>query len=435
MQVTLPNGKTPIIGDDDGGRMLPFTTAEPDDFRGSIAVGAAIFDRTDHRMIAGQSTEEMFWLMGPDAIRAYKAGEASEPAPVSRGFADGGYYAMRDGWSDTDNYLLVDCGDVGSLAGGHGHADALSIEVAVHGKTLFVDSGTYTYHESRELRDYFRSTAAHNTLVVDGLSSSTPGNTFGWKTRASANCRTWISDDRFDFFEGSHDGYQRLPSPGTHTRSILFLKSDYWIMRDVFETAGEYEYSLNFHYDVERKPAIAAGGKYVGDGGHRLFTFGDNGAWDQKESWISNNHGNRTNAPFLRFMSKGVGTQEFFTFMMPADRRSAPPEVSEVASPAGRAFVIKYRGYTDVFVFNDEAGKLIPTGLFDTDFKYSWARLSEGESVPDEFVLVEGSRLIIGGTETFEIPSMKYASARRLGDELYIRNDLGRSKKSLNLPR
>ena len=123
----------------------------------------------------------------------------------------------------------------------HGHADALSIEAAIHGKTLLVDSGTYTYHESRELRDYFRSTAAHNTLEVDGLSSSVPGNTFGWKTRAEADCRTWISEVRFDFFEGSHNGYQRLQSPGIHTRSILFLKGDYWIMRDVFETAGEYE--------------------------------------------------------------------------------------------------------------------------------------------------------------------------------------------------
>jgi hypothetical protein len=435
MQITLPDGKTPIIGDDDGGRMLPLTSGEPDDLRGSLAVGAAIFDRGDLRKVAGSSTEDLFWLMGPDAIRAYKTAERSEPEPVSRSFSDGGYFAMRDGWSDTDNYLLVDCGDVGSLAGGHGHADALSIEAALHGKTLFVDSGTYTYHESRELRDYFRSTAAHNTLVVDGLSSSTPGSTFGWKTRAKAACRTWISEARFDFFEGSHAGYERLASPGTHTRSILFLKSDYWIMRDVFETAGEYEYSLNFHYDVDRKPAIAKGGKYVGDQGHRLFTFGDNGAWSQKESWISNNHGNRINAPFLRFMSKGAGTQEFFTFILPADRVSAPPDVSEVPSPTGRAFVIKYGGYTDLFVFNDIAGNMIPTGLFDTDFKYTWARLSEGESLPDEFVLIEGSRLVIGGTETFEIPSMKYASARRLGNELYIRNDLGRSKKSLIPPR
>jgi hypothetical protein len=53
-----------VIGDDDGGRVLPLTTAGPDDFRGSLAVGAAIFDRGDHRKAAGNSAEELFWLMG-----------------------------------------------------------------------------------------------------------------------------------------------------------------------------------------------------------------------------------------------------------------------------------------------------------------------------------------------------------------------------------
>ncbi len=330
--------------------------------------------------------------------------------------------------------MLVDCGGVGALSGGHGHADALSIEAAVHGRALFVDSGTYTYHESRDLRDYFRSTAAHNTLVVDDLSSSEPGNAFSWRSRAEARQDLWIADPRFDFFEGSHNGYKRLASPGTHKRSIMFLKGDYWIMRDVFETAGEHEYSLNFHYDVDRRPVIADGGRYVADDGHRLFTFGDNGSWDQKESWISNNHGNRTNAPFLRYLSHGEGTQEFFSFILPVDNVTAPPDVSEVPSASGRAFLIKYAGYTDVFVFNDEKGTLIETGLFDSDFRFAWARLAEGETVPEEFVLVDGSRFRVTGENIFDIPKTTHASARRLGSELYISNDLGRSTRSILLP-
>jgi hypothetical protein len=202
-------------------------------------------------------------------------------------------------------------------------------------------------------------------------------------------------------------------------------------MRDVFETRGNHEYSLNFHYDIERRPAIGGDGRWVGDDIHRMFSFGDNGAWDQKESWISNNHGNRTNAPFLRYLSKGAGTQEFFTFIMPVDPNVEPPEVSEIASPAGRAFVIKYAGYTDVFVFNDEPGQRIVTGLFDTDFKYTWARLAEGETVPEEFVLIDGSAFVVNGRKVFGVPSTGHASARRLGNELYIRNDLGLSKVSL----
>jgi hypothetical protein len=429
--VTLPDGRTPLIGDDDGGRLLPLTTAGPDDLRGSLAPAAVIFDRSDYKFAAGRSTQELFWLMGPDTIVTYNAIEKREPIAGSAAFPDGGYCVMRDGRDDTHNYMLVDCGGVGALSGGHGHADTLSIVASVYGQALFVDSGTYTYHESRELRDYFRSTAAHNTLEVDGASSSEPGNAFNWKTRAEAERRSWISDLRFDFFEGSHNGYQRLPGGGKHTRSILFLKGDYWIMRDLFETAGEHEYSLNFHYDVDRKPRIGGDGSWVGDDGHRMFTFGDNGRWDRKESWISNNHGNRTNAPFLRYLSKGLGTQEFFTFIVPCDRHIQPPEVSEIPAPSGRAFVIKYAGYTDVFVFNDEPGNGIATGLFDTDFRYTWARLAEGETTPDEFVLIDGRTFSVNGREVFGVPATRHASARRLGDELFVRNDIGLSKVSL----
>ncbi len=433
MRVTMPDGSTPIIGDDDGGRMLPLTHSASDDFRGTLALSAVIFDRGDHKFVSRSASEELFWLMGPDAPKFYDAIPAIKPGVASTDFANGGYCVMRDGWDETDNYLIVDCGEVGSLAGGHGHADALSIEMAIHGKTLLVDSGTYTYHESRELRDYFRSTTAHNTLVIDGLSSSEPDKAFSWKTRAESKRKTWISTDRFDLFEGSHNGYERLKDPAKHTRSILFLKNDYWIMRDLVETSGEHEYSLNFHFDDDLKTGIGDGGKWVGGDDHRVFTFGDNGSWEQKESWISKNHGNRTNAAFLRFISRGTGTQEFFTIMLPVDTLTAAPEVSEIPMVAGRAFVIKYCSYTDIFVFNDQSGVLIENGIFDSNFKYSWARLSEGETVPDEFVLIDGSRLRIGGSEIFEEHEANYASALRLGSDLYIKTDLGRSTKSILL--
>ncbi len=431
MHVTMPDGRTPLIGDDDGGRMLPLTNAEPDDFRGSLEVSSVIFNRGDHKFISLRPSEEVFWLLGTDGVNSFKTREATEPAATSKGFADGGYFVMRDGFNDTDNVLIVDCGEVGSLAGGHGHADALSIEVALHGRTLLVDSGTYTYHESRELRDYFRSSMAHNTLVVDNASSSEPGNTFNWKTQAKTQVKTWIQEDRFDLFEGSHNGYERLQAAATHTRSILFLKNDYWIMRDVVETCGRHEYSLNFHYAHDIKPGASENGKWVGDENHRIFTFGDNGSWQQKESWISTNHGNKINAPFIRFVSHGEGTQEFFTLILPVDHGVRPPEVSEVPSRIGRAFVIKYSGYTDLFVFNDEPGKLIETAVFDTNFRYSWARLSDGETLPDEFVLIDGDRLQIVGNDVLDESAGNYAAIRRLGNDLYIKTENGRSKKTL----
>ncbi len=429
--ITLPDGRTPLIGDDDGGRSLPLTNAETDDFRGSLAVGAAMFERGDLKYIAGRPSEEIFWLLGIDGIKGFEDIDQTEPEKTSKDFADGGYCVMRDGYDESDNYLIVDCGEVGSLSGGHGHADALSIELAIQGKTLFVDPGTYTYHESRDLRDHFRSSSAHNTVTVDGRSSSEPGSTFGWKTRAECQRKAWISEERFDFFEGSHNGYERLVHGATHTRSILFLKGDYWIMRDLVETTGEHVFALNFHYSPDIEPQIAENGGWVGDDIHRMFTFGDFGAWRQNESCVSNNHGKKVHAPFVKFLSRGFGTQEFFTFILPVTNAAPPPEVLEVPAPMGRAFVIKYGGYTDAFVFNEIAGHRIETGMFDSNFRYSWARLRQDESLPDEFVLIDGNRLRIGEHEIFDESEVPYAAARRLGNELYVKTDTKRRTVSL----
>lgn len=78
-------------------------------------------------------------------------------------FPDAGYYKLYDG----DVAVMLDAGEPGpSYMLGHAHCDCLSFELSYKGKPVIVNSGTYAYQS--ELRSYFRSTAAHNTCVVDG---------------------------------------------------------------------------------------------------------------------------------------------------------------------------------------------------------------------------------------------------------------------------
>jgi Heparinase II/III-like protein/Heparinase II/III N-terminus len=429
MYITRPDGSTPIIGDDDGGKMLPQSNCKPDDFRGSLAVGATIFERGDYKFVAGSVSEEVVWLLGLEGVQSFETLHEHLPNKNSVRFENGGYFIMRDGWTETDNYLLIDCGEVGSLSGGHGHADTLAIDLAVQGKTLLVDSGTYSYHESDEIRDYFRSTAAHNALTFDGKSSSESGGKFSWEIRAQAQTNSWIAQDRFNFFEGSHDGFEK--SGAKYKRSILFLKNDYWIMRDYVETAGMHDYALNFHFDNKVVPQIentANGKSCVGEtaaekeAGWQIFTFGDNGNWHKKDNWVSNNYGKKMNAPFLRFASKGLGTQEFFTFILPSEKGFAKPEIFETNVVGGRAFVIKYRDYTDLFLFTDADGQVVRTEFFDTNFQFFWARLSKRETIPEEFVMIGGTEFKLGETEIINHPtSLEFATARRLGNKINVK--------------
>lgn len=430
MHVTQPDGTTPLIGDDDGGRMLPLTGCAADDFRGTLALSAVIFERGDHKFVSKSASQELLWLMGPDSLVFFDALAEHEPSADSADFSRGGYCIMRDGWAETDNCLIVDCGDVGSLAGGHGHADSLSVEVTVHGTPFLVDSGTYTYHETRDLRDYFRSTAAHNTLEIDGRSSSDHGGPFGWQTKAECRRTSWISTERFDLFEGVHDGYSRLASPAHHRRSILFLKNDYWIIHDLIETGGKHDYALNFHFDSRVRARIDAAANFVEADGHRMFTFGDFGEWEQKESWISKNHGKRENAPFLRYLAKGIGPQEFFTFILPA-APGEPATVSEIPVITGRGFEIRYAGYVDTLYVNDDRTQLVRTENFDSGFRYSWARTVEG--LPDEFVLVDGGGLVVAGNPVLGARAEEFAEIRRLGSTLNIKTAAGISTAELRL--
>lgn len=133
----------------------------------------------------------------------------------------------------------------------------------------------------------------------------------------------------------------------------------------------------------------------------------------------------------MRYISSGDGTQEFFTFIIPFAHGQVAPEVTETAIEQGRAFVIRYNGYTDIFVLNDGDGSL-NNGIFDSNFRHSWARLRDGESAPDEFVLIEGDRLSVGGNEVLKIEESSYASIRRFGDEYYIKTDHGRVKRNVS---
>jgi len=77
-------------------------------------------------------------------------------------FDASGYYKLYAG----ESTLLFDCGQIGpAYMGGHAHCDCLSFELTRGGKTVFANSGTYQYQG--RLRQFFRSTAAHNTVMVD----------------------------------------------------------------------------------------------------------------------------------------------------------------------------------------------------------------------------------------------------------------------------
>src|SRR6185437_16561625 len=112
-------------------------------------------------------------------------------------------------------------------------------DLAAYGCPIMVDPGTFSYIESGA-RDYFRSTDAHNTMVVDGLPAAVPAMPFSWATRADGHLDAWHSSEVVDFLSCHHNGYERLDDPTIHRRRILFIKHGYWIIWDTLLAAGAH---------------------------------------------------------------------------------------------------------------------------------------------------------------------------------------------------
>lgn len=429
MYITRPDGTTPLIGDDDGGKVLPLSYLPPNDFRPTLATASVLFSRGDYKFVSGEAIEGIMWLLGSNGIESFKSLKAYEPAQTSKFFGVGGYFVMRDGWDKTDNFMIVDAGKMGDLTGGHSHADTLSIELSALGKLFLVDPGTYTYHESESTRDYFRSTLAHNTLSIDRESSSEPSGKFSWKTKANAFVHKCLIEERFDFLEASHDGYKRLNPPVIHTRGVLFLKNDYWIMRDFVGTSGEHDYYLNFRFGIGADKLFykkeAEGKCFVekieGDTILRIFSFGDNGNWHFREGWVSDCYGRKFRSSVFQFVSSGDGPQEFFSFLLPdfldSDRK---PYVSEIKMAGARAFNIEFRDCRDIFLYNDGESRIY-TELLSTDFRFCWTRFN-GENLPEEYILIDGKVFFLLGREILSRSHRTdFVFARRYGNRLNVR--------------
>jgi len=246
-------GNVPAFGDADDGyviRLSPEAGFQP--YRSLIGSGAVLFRRADFKAKAGRLDDKSRWLLGDraeadfEALAPVRAGE-----PFRRAFPEGGYYVLgADFESAAEIRLVADAGPLGYLSiAAHGHADALSFTLSIGGREFLVDPGTYCYHTRKEWRDYFRGTAAHNTLRLDGLDQSVSGGNFMWTEHAPAACEAFESDERQDRFLGRQDGYQRLNDPVRHCREIRLLKGERrMVVTDSLECRGRHRVERSWHF-------------------------------------------------------------------------------------------------------------------------------------------------------------------------------------------
>jgi uncharacterized heparinase superfamily protein len=287
------HGRIPLIGDDDGGKLWPIAGRPCADIRDSLALAGVVLRRPD--LARWGVPEEVFWIAGQTALDQEPFIEAYRPdaaPPPSATFPDTGYVVARD---EAGDHLIFDVGEHGCLNGGHAHADALSVTLSLGGRPLLVDPGTATYTADPALRDRMRSGASHNTLTLNGRSSSVPAGPFHWQSQANARLGAARHNPAFDWAEAWHDGYESH----LHRRTIFRAPAGGWLIvdevlgrglgRGSLGEGGRQTADLSWHFDpswiVNRETATRLRATHAeGDAAWIVHDGDDSTLWHGDES-------------------------------------------------------------------------------------------------------------------------------------------------------
>ena len=141
---------------------------------------------------------------------------------------DSGYYFINS----EESWVIIDGGKIGpDYQPGHGHCDIFSYEFGMGDEKIITDSGNYEYLEGK-IRNYCRSTKAHNTISVDGMEQSEIWKSFRVGERAEPSDIELKDMGKYVRFTGQHNGFAKQGKNVFHIRSIFFVKNLFWIVLD-----------------------------------------------------------------------------------------------------------------------------------------------------------------------------------------------------------
>jgi len=398
-------GVVPSIGDDDGGRLFDPGRNRSQHLLDPLSTGAVLYQRGDFKFIAGSPREETLWLLGAEGLRKFEELRSQEPSGASTALKDSGFYLMAD--PEAGQQLLIDAGPQGTGNAGHGHADALSIHLVGGGETLLMDPGTLEYvGDTAADRNFFRGTAAHNTLRVDERDQAEGVPPFAWRDLPTVKAERWVVGERFNLFAGTHDGYRRLPSPVEHARWVFHRKQHFWLVRDVATGHGAHQLEVSWHLGPTLSPTSAR--DYVfGTGSESLGLITAEGhGWSQSAQrgiW-SPVYGRQERTMVVTFGKVAELPAEFVTLLLP----NANERIGRLERMASNSRVRAYRYIREReehwFFFGDQ-GKPWATGDWGSDayFLYSAYNRDQEQRI---LILCGGSYADLRGRRVVTVDSL-----------------------------
>ncbi|MCH6257106.1 heparinase II/III family protein [Puniceicoccaceae bacterium K14] len=367
-EVALNNGYVDIFPENYRDRLILNSYAEF--YQDKPNFSTPISNDSSTRILRREQLERMHNLFDlPDINYFLTDGkEGTKPEITSYLYPNSRVAIMRDEWSSDANYMFFDMGDWGD---NHMNQDQLNLEVYAKGRHFLVNGGKWRYTTSdpdadwMPLAKYFKNTSSYNCVLVNGYEQIF-GDARG----------TMISGESFDYADGTFDAGFGEVVPGrdeklfrerglstlmedrmpgvSHRRQILFVKPDFWIVRDTIAGPNVERAEQLWHfYDGAIAPvggAESAWSTQFEDSNLIVKTIGSgemsaNSYEGQKEPFIAGWHCPYYDvvrpAPELRFEQKAKDEIVFHTLIAPVN--GAVTEAPEF-SIEGSTYKVSFNG-------------------------------------------------------------------------------------------
>ncbi len=154
-----------------------------------------------------------------------------------------GQLISRSGYDIDAHWSFFDIGPWGS---GHQHNDKLHLSIAAYGRDLLVDAGRFAYTgaTAEKFRPYARSSAAHNTILIDGKGQA-PGPEIAYRPLGENHFKITTG---FDYASGSFTEYIDLEGEASHIRSLMYVRGAFWIIVDKITTDRPRSIDVLWHW-------------------------------------------------------------------------------------------------------------------------------------------------------------------------------------------
>ena len=275
-----PDAGLPLINDSDVGDLRPV-----------LARGARLF-----------ADPELEWAATLGASGRPPRGRAHD-------FARSGYVVLTDDWhagAQTRQHVVYDCALLGE--GSHSHYDLFSFTYYAGGGPLVVDPGRFTYSSEPDAdgvdwRHHFKSTAAHNTVAIDGLDQTRYLSRTKHGPDVAIEGRTVALGGALDWVRARAVSQEYAP---VHERVLAYPGRQYLLIVDRIEMidGAAHRCDLRFHFDDALAPVLDDSGAVARASTERgavhCVVAAGGGAVALERGWVSREYGVKHPAGVLR---------------------------------------------------------------------------------------------------------------------------------------